>query len=712
VRALGKVLVLAAPVAVACARSDAPPGPPARSCAVTVWYQAASDLAHVEIVGDFNGYARPGRELPADRADGFRVTELDLSPGEHTYAIVADGVWLTDANVPTTAFVDQDGRKQEVTWVDVPSCDAPLVRVAKTSATADGHASIDAQLLVSSARDALDPASITAATRDGRPFAVTSADPASGAFSLAADGLPPGKYAVTVRAKDRAGRAADEAVATVWVEPTPLRREDMVLYQVVVDRFRGDGGKALAPPAMPSGRAGGTLNGVRAAIESGALGALGVNALWLSPLYVQPSGTFPGADGRPYTAYHGYWPKEARAIAPEMGTEADLDALVAAAHARGIRVLFDVVPNHVHLEHPYYADHKDWFDDGCVCGAPDCDWANHIESCWFTSYLPDVDWTSADAARQTTSDVRWWLDRWDGDGVRIDAVPMMPRAATRRIAQSIRARYDHPGHSSFLVGENFTGPGGYAQLRYELGPFGLDSEFHFPLMWALRSAIASATAPMSDIDAALGAGDAAWAGSGSIMATMIGNHDVTRFASESAGNAGGDGWIGATQPTDPRVYLKQALALGAVMTLPGIPVIYYGDEVGLAGKSDPDSRKVMPGDDALGDAQRQLRDTVRALGKARACSEALRRGTYRALAATPESLVFARALPGEQPVVVVLARTPVEELAVPLPGIPAGTYIDLLSGAQTSLSPELTNLGRAPFSLRVLVPAESRCAHP
>src|SRR5262249_20695174 len=163
----------------------------------------------------------------------------------------------------------------------------------------------------------------------------------------------------------------------------------------------------------------------------------------------------------------------------------------------------------------------------------------------------------------------FWLDRFDGDGIRIDAVPMMPRAATRRIVQSVRGRYDHPGHASLLVGENYTGPGGYSQLRYELGPFGLDSEFHFPLMWSLRSAVATGDAPMSDIDAALHAGDAAWDGSGAIMAMMIGNHDVARFASESAGDARGDGWIGAAQPTDPSVYAKQALALAAVMTLPG-----------------------------------------------------------------------------------------------------------------------------------------------
>jgi hypothetical protein len=80
--------------------------------------------------------------------------------------------------------------------------------------------------------------------------------------------------------------------------------------------------------------------------------------------------------------------------------------------------------------------------------------------------------------------------------------------------------------------------------------------------------------------------------------------------------------------------------------------------------------------------------------------------------ADAENLVFVRELAGSDPVIVALARAPVTELAVPLPGVPRGTYIDLLSGAETSLSPELTNLGRAPFSLRVLVPSASICAHP
>ncbi len=694
-------------LAVACHRST-PDGPtvPTRSCGVTIWRKAASTAATVEIVGDFNGWARPGRVLPPGRADGWRVTTLDLPPGQHAYAIVEDGAWLTDANVPTTAA--HDGH--EVSWVDVPSCDVPEVRVSSATATAAGHVSVAAQLFASRAGDPLDPATLTATTRDGRALSIVRAEPATGLIELSADGLPSGKVTVTLAAKDTRGRASPEAIATAWVEARPLELADLVLYQVIVDRFRNDAG-ALHPPSLTSGRAGGTLRGVRAAIEAGELTRLGVNALWLSPLYANPTGTFPGSDGRPYTSYHGYWPVASRALEPEQGSEADLDALVAAAHARAVRVIFDVVPNHVHEQHPYVKEHPEWFHDkaaSCVCGSATCSWADHIQDCWFTPYLPDVAWDVPAAADQVTSDTRWWLDRFDGDGLRIDAVPMMPRAATRRIAHAVRARYDHPGHRSLLLGENFTGPGGYNQLRYELGPFGLDSEFHFPLMWSLRGAIAATTGTMRDIDAAVQVGSAAWDGSGAVMATMIGNHDVTRFASESAGDAAGDGWIAASQPTHPLVYDKQRMALATVMTLPGLPVLYYGDEVALAGRSDPDSRRVMPAEADLTAAQRALRDATGRLGRLRGCSDAVRHGTYRPLVVTDEALAFVRET-GTDRVVVVLVRAPTAEVSAPLPGIPAGEYVDVLSGEKTSLTPELTNLGRAPFSTRVLVPSASSC---
>ncbi len=718
--------LFAALLAASCRDGAAQGGPPRRDCALTVWHRAASAAAHVEVVADWDGWARPGRALEASRTDGWRVASFAPPPGEHAYAIVEDGAWLVDANVATSAF--HDG--QEVSWVQVDDCEAPALRVDDAHGSPDGAATIAATFLASGSGDAVDPSSVRLLERDGSPVAAgavaaRTVDPARGAVSLTLAGLAPGKHTFLLSAADVRGRATAAERVTAWIEAAPFDLRDSIVYQVMVDRFR-DASGAVPQPAVASARAGGTVDGVRAAIESGELAALGVNTVWLSPLYANPDGMFPGSDGHAYSSYHGYWPIDSRALDARVATEASLDALVAAAHGRGMRVMFDVVPNHVHQQHPYVTEHAHdgWFNNpggSCICGGT-CDWSTHIQDCWFAPYLPDLDWRNPAVADRITDDVVWWLDRFDGDGLRIDAVPMMPRAATRRIAAAVRARHDHPGHQTYLLGENFTGPYGFTLLQYELGPFGLDGEFHFPLMWSLRAALAEGRGSMADVDDAIHRGETTWSGAGAIMATMIGNHDVARFASDSAGDAGGDPWTPAVMPPDGSdVYAKQAAALGAVLTLPGAPVIYYGDEVAQVGHYDPDSRRVMPAEAALTPAQRATRETVRALGRARACSPALRRGTYRTLFTDAEHLVFARELPasaGEgggqaaaETVVVVLTRAGGAPLSIPLDGVPAGDYVDAVTGRTTSLRAELTILQSAPLSLQLLFPKGSDCVN-
>jgi glycosidase len=672
-----------------------------------VWHRPSSPAAHVEIVGAWNGWRRPGT-LPVAREDGWRVAAIDVPPGEHAYAIVEDGVWLADKNEPMTGV--HDGR--EVSVATAVDCERPALRVDHVTASADGSATIRVSFLSGRAGARIDAGSITARGRDGSSLAVATVDPAAGTIDLAVTGLARGKYTYTIDARDEAGAAAEDARATVWIDAAsggaePWDPRDAIVYQVLVDRFRGTDGP-LAPPASPSARAGGTLAGVRRALDSGEIEALGATAIWLSPIYANPAGQFAGTDGRPYTSYHGYWPIDARGLDPRVATEADLEGFVAAAHARGIRVLFDVVPNHVHAEHPLVTEHPEWFKQDCVCGQGACDWGSHIRTCWFAPYLPDLDWTNPDAARTATDDVLWWFDRWDADGIRIDAVPMMPRAATRRIATAARRRYGHTGNELYILGENFTGPGGYQSLRYDLGPFGLDGSFHFPLMWSLRSAIALESAPLAAIDASFRAGEEAWNGAGAVMGLMIGNHDVSRFASVSAGNADGDTWSSPPQPLDPTVYAKQRLALAAVLTLPGAPVIYYGDEVGLAGRSDPDCRRVMPADDALAPAQRETRELARRLGRARACARALRRGGFRTLLADAERFVFERHIDGER-AIVAIARRPVRTAEVAIaPG--TGRLVDVTTGAQIDGSAGVLPLDAEPLSVHVWLDAASRCA--
>lgn len=712
-RATAALFILAAVAAsgggAACSsKDDASDRVPTRACGLRIWHKPASTEAHVEVIGSWNDWSRPGVP-PASREDGWRVAAVDVPPGEHAYAIVEDGVWLTDKNEPMTGA--HDGR--EVTVATAPDCERPALQVVGVDTTAAGHATVRVTFVSSRAGAKLDPSSITARGRDGSVLSIASVEPTRGAITLEASGLKRGKYTYTIDARDTSGAVAEDARATVWIDARsgsaePWDPRDAIVYQVFLDRFRGSSGP-LAPPASPSARAGGTLAGVRQALESGEIEALGASAIWLSPLYANPTGEFPGNDGRPYTSYHGYWPIDSRAIDSRFASEAELDEFVALAHARGIRVIFDVVPNHVHEEHPWTKQHADWFKQDCLCGQGTCDWGGHIKTCWFAPYLPDLDWTNVDAGRAATEDVLWWFDRWDADGIRIDAVPMMPRAATRRIATAARRRYAHAGNALYVLGENFTGPGNYQSLRYDLGPFGLDGSFHFPLMWTLREALALESAPMSSIDASFRAGEEAWSGSGAVMGLMIGNHDVSRFASVSAGNDGGDTWSAPPQPLDPVVYAKQRIALASVLTLPGAPVLYYGDEVGLAGRSDPDCRRVMPAEEQLIEAQLETRDLARKIGVARACSRALRRGGLETLVADEERFVFSREIDGEL-AIVALSRRPARPIDVPLPPTAPAVLADVVTGARVDVSSRTLRIDPEAFGVHVYVAADSACA--
>lgn len=699
-RVLGGIAFVAS-----CSTSESAPGANVRPCGLVIWHKPASAASRVEIVGDWNDWARPG-VTPDARPDGWRVTAVDAAAGEHAYAIIEDGVWLTNKNEPMTGAHTEDGVEHEVSVGTADDCTVPAVRVDSVETNGGGDANVHLTFLSAKNGAKLDPGTILAKGRDGIVTLTNAYDPATGRIGFAFRGLSRGKYTYTISAKDTNGTAAEDARATVWVDGTsePWDPRDAIVYQVVIDRFRGDDG-ALKAPATPSSRAGGTLKGVHDSLDQ--IEALGASAIWLSPLYTNPDGDFPNKDGtHTSTSYHGYWPKDSQGIDGKFASEEELDSFVADAHRRGIRVLFDVVPNHVHQEHPWMEEHPDWFKKDCVCGEGTCDWGAHIKTCWFAPYLPDFDWTNDVAAKAQSDQVLWWFDRWDADGIRIDAVPMMPRSATRRIATAARRKYQHPGHNLYVLGENFTGPGNYQSLRYDLGPYGLDGSFHFPLMWTMREAIAHETQGLGAIEASFREGEAAWDGSNAVMGLMIGNHDVSRFASESAGNADGDVWAGPPQPVDPQVYAKQRLALASVLTMPGAPVLYYGDEVGLAGRSDPDCRRVMPAENELSEEQVATRQLARTLGVTRSCSRPLRRGTLTTLLADEEHFVFARVIDGET-AIVALTRRPTTNVEVPLPPGSPDDLVEVFTGK--ALGATVLPVPADPFHVSVYISAASGC---
>jgi alpha-glucosidase len=347
-------------------------------------------------------------------------------------------------------------------------------------------------------------------------------------------------------------------------------RRDAVVYQVYPRSFQDSDGDGI-----------GDIAGVRSRLDH--LVWLGVDALWLSPIYPSPMADF-GYDVSDYTD-----------VDPVFGNLGDFDALVADAHANGLELLLDLVPCHTSIEHPWFREHPDWY---IWTDRPNNWFSTFGDSAWekypypaqpaepaasgqaaryylhsFYPEQPDLDWRNPEVIAAMHDVLRFWLER-GADGYRIDAIdrllkdpqlrddppasepfglPLAEHEARLALSHSrnapdtgdaLRHIREACGPDAFLVGEVYL-----PAARWQPYSESLDAVFAFELLhapWdasALRSAIDACTRIP---------GQAAW---------VMSNHDfgrlATRFGAENA----------------------RAAAL-LLLTLPGPAFLYQGDEIG------------------------------------------------------------------------------------------------------------------------------------
>jgi len=472
---------------------------------------------------------------------------------------------------------------------------------------------------------------------------------------------------------------------------------DAVMYFVMVDRFNdgttaNDMSLGLESPADYDG---GDLVGLKAKIDDGYFDQLGVNTLWITSPFDNADGVYPGTDGHTYSGYHGYWPKDLTKVESHVGTLDDLRAVVTAAHAHGMQVVIDYVMNHVHSESPIYQAHKDWFwpdDNGkggnCVCG-DGCDWDNDRIRCWFTTYLPDFDFRNDDARHWSVDNAVTWAKAVGADGYRLDAIKHVETAWLTDLRSRLNAEVAWD-QVFYLVGETFTGDRNLIKSYVDPSTM-LDGQFDFPLRYQVLHTMLERQGQMSDLVGFLDS-NASYYGAGSVMSTFLGNHDVPRvihFAEDTPQFYDWDGgkdraWVNRPGlPTSANPFQRVAVAYTLLMTTPGIPLIYYGDEIGMNGAGDPDNRHMMQWS-GLTANQMWLRDRLSGLIKARAKHAALRRGTRTTLSTTFDTFVYEMIGAGDD-VYVALNRG---DSAQPAGGLPPGQYVDAITGdtLQTPIS--------------------------
>lgn len=360
-----------------------------------------------------------------------------------------------------------------------------------------------------------------------------------------------------------------------------------VFYQIYPRSFQDSNGDGI-----------GDLAGITARLDH--LAWLGVDALWLSPIYPSPMADF------------GYDIADFTDIDPRFGTLEDFDRLVSRAHKLGLRVLLDYVPNHSSDQHPWFQEsrsardnpRRDWYvwADPAPDGGPPNNWLAYFEGpAWtfdeptgqyylhsFLPQQPDLNWRNPDLKRAMLDVLHFWLER-GVDGFRVDAVQFVgkdellrdeppnpdfdparhdPKFALQpiysenqpggfEVLHAMRGVLDDYG-DTYAIGEvpsYFT----LAELAAYCAPDALHMGFNFKPFYMPFTA-QSLRAHLDEYDRALPS---------TIQPNyVLGNHDIDRIADR----------IG-----------RQNLRLAAMLllTLRGTPYIYYGEEIGMHNVSVP-----------------------------------------------------------------------------------------------------------------------------
>jgi glycosidase len=299
-----------------------------------------------------------------------------------------------------------------------------------------------------------------------------------------------------------------------------------------------------------------------------------------------------------------------------------------------------------------------------------------------------------------------WIDNTGIDGFRLDAVKHIETSWLLDLRARITSEVESvTGQHFYMVGETFTGDVGTIAAYVDPTTM-LDGQFDFPMRASMVSALLQRSSSMQDLDAFLYGNENAY-GAG-IMSTFIGNHDVPRsihFAQDvplwSDAWAGGKDRAWSGQPGvvgETSAYERLGNAFTMLFTLPGVPLIYYGDEFGMPGAGDPDNRRFMQWG-GYSAAQSALRDHIALLASIRADHPALRRGARNTLSSSGETLAY-RMVEGGDEVFVLINRG---DSAQSLDGLPSASLTDLLDGSSHS-GPSITV---APRSGRILVAAGS-----
>ncbi|MDH6372357.1 cyclomaltodextrinase [Paenibacillus sp. PastF-3] len=333
----------------------------------------------------------------------------------------------------------------------------------------------------------------------------------------------------------------------------PLWSQDAVTYQI-----------------YPSSYNGGTLKGITDKIPY--LQQLGVNTIYMTPVFESPS-------------EHKYNTSDYYKIDPAFGDVDGLKTLVSEAHRHGIKVILDAVFNHSGdqffafkdvMEKGEQSPYKDWFfiRSFPITQTPAPNYETFAKA---EAHMPKLNMDHPDTAKYMIEVAKYWIRETAIDGWRLDVANEVNPDFWSRFRQELKSEFPE----ILLIGE----------IMHASGPWLRGDQFDGGMNYVLRDAVLEffaeqSTGPDRFMEQVLHQEALYNDQANSAMFQLIGSHDTLRFL--TACKEGGRGW-----DRESTAILRMRLAVFFQMTYIGIPMIYYGDEVGMEGATDPHCRKAM-----------------------------------------------------------------------------------------------------------------------
>ena len=652
----------------------------------TFRFKPESKPGKVVVIGSFNNWNRQANPLIEKGNSGIYETTINLEPGNYFYKFSVDGKDIIDPENKETVPTGFDGFNSVLRITEKSSGKRYLHILGKTEKLNETNLSFYFE-------------------QEGKGSKISK----SNIFALLDNQLvPPGaikisknKIDVALSTKDMRGNQIFRMLISTAGKNSNIQSifftngktsgskngfsswYDGSIYSIMVDRFN-DGDKSNDIPvkhdslAWQANYQGGDFQGIINKIDAGYFDELGINVIWVSPVYDNPNVAYRESP-KPYrwfSGYHGYWPVNNFATEEKFGTMKKLKELVTTAHQHGIKVLLDIVAHHVHLENPIFKEHPDWFG---TLDLPDGRknlrlWDEYRLTTWFEPYMPSFDYTKTDAPiKWMAQNAIWWLKESGADGFRHDAVKHVPNEFWRELTRTLKEEIETPGNKKvYQIGETF---GSNELVGSYVNNGQLSAQFDFNLSYSAIPIFLEKERSFVSLDYTLKKSFEAF-GVHHIMGNIMDSHDKVRFmayADSAVAKQGVDmrelAWTNPPTVVHPSSYRKAELFYAFMFTIPGLPVIYYGSEFGMTGADDPDNRRFMRFNDQLNKYEKHMLNKTSEIVKMRGSHSALRYGDFQTVLANDKVYAYLRCDVNEKLLVVLNKDTERQSVTIQLPSV-------------------------------------------